>query len=121
MGGGSVRYYFSPRLSAGPEVLLVRRCSTQTFTFYHPRISATVYLALDLNQSPRFRPYLLGGVGFVRHGSPPGLPARNSNEFAGGGGVKVFLSDRIFVAPEFQIGGRVWFTRVTGSLGWMLR
>jgi hypothetical protein len=122
MGGASLRFHATSRVSIGPEVLFVNPCDRQTFTFYHPQMSGMLHLAVDLSEGSRVRPYLVGGGGFVRHRSSlSGRPATNRMEAAGGGGVKIFLSDRVFVAPEVQFGGRVAFVRVTGSLGILLR
>jgi hypothetical protein len=121
LGGGSLRFHASPRVSIGPEVLFVSACDRQTFTFYHPQMSGMLHLAVDLSDGQRFRPYILGGGGFVRHSSLAGRPTRYRLEGSGGGGAKIFLSDRVFVAPEVQFGGRVAFVRLTGSLGILFR
>jgi opacity protein-like surface antigen len=119
MGGASLRYHASSRVSLGPEFLFVRSCSRQTFTFYHPQVSGLFQAAVDLGEGSRLRPYLIGGAGFVRHKDSFGQ-GRYRAEYAGGGGAKIFLSDRVFVAPEVQTGGRVWFLRFTGSVGIVL-
>jgi opacity protein-like surface antigen len=119
MGGASLRYHVTSRVSLGPEVLYVGSCSRQTFTFNHPQVSGLLHAAVDLNESSRVRPYLIGGGGFVRHKDSFGR-SRYGAEFVGGAGAKIFLSDRVFVAPEVQTGPRVWFVRVTGSLGFVL-
>lgn len=109
MGGASLRYHVSSRVSVGPEALFAGSCNARTFTFYHPQMSLMLQAAVDLNEGSRVRPYLIGGAGFVRHADLSGRPARYGTEFAGGGGAKIFVSDRVFVAPEVQTGGRVWF------------
>ena len=118
MGGGSLRYHVSSRVSVGPELLFVRLCDQQIFTFYHPQMSGMVHLAVDLGKG-RVSPYLLGGAGFVRNRDSFGR-SNYRTEFAGGGGAKFFLTDRVFLAPEVQIGGRVSHFRVTGALGILL-
>jgi hypothetical protein len=118
LGGASVRFHATPRVSIGPELLFASACDRQRFTFYHPQMTGMLHLAVDLSDGERFRPYLLGGGGFVRHrSSPAGRSVNYRFEGAGGGGAKIFLSDRVFVAPEVQFGGRVAFVRLTGSLG----
>jgi hypothetical protein len=122
VGGVSLRFHASSRVSIGPEVLFVSPCDRQIFTSYHPQLSGMLHFAVDLSEGSRVRPYLVGGGGFVRHRSSlAGRSATTRMEAAGGGGVKIFLSDRVFVAPEAQFGGRVAFVRVTGSLGIVLR
>ena len=39
MGGASLRFHATARVSLGPELLFVSSCDRQTFTFYHPRMS----------------------------------------------------------------------------------
>jgi len=119
-GGASVRFYTSPRLSIGPEVLFFGACERQSFTFYHPQISGMIHLAVDLTRGQRILPYVLGGGGFVRHRSLPGRSPVYRFEAAGGGGARIVLSERLFVAPEVQFGGRAAFFRFTGSLGILL-
>jgi hypothetical protein len=121
MGGASLRFHATPRVSIGPEVLFARACEGQTFTFYHPQMTGMLHVALDLSEGQRFRPYILGGGGFVRHRSLAGRAPLYRAEASGGAGAKIFLSDRVFVAPEVQFGGRVAFVRLTGSLGFLLR
>ena len=120
MGGGSVQYYFTAQSSIGPEILFVRSCERQTFTFYHPHLSAMMYVATDLSQSVRIRPYLIGGVGVVRHHSRFASP-NYKVEVAGGAGSKVFIRRRMFVSPEAQVGAPVLFVRFTASIGFVLR
>ena len=120
MGGASVRFHATSRVSLGPEVLFAKPCDAQTFTFYHPQLSGMLHVAADLGQGRHIRPYLLGGAGFSRHRSLAGRPPTYRTEWSGGTGLKIFVSDRVFVAPEVQVGGRVAFVRVTGSLGILL-
>lgn len=119
MGGGAVRYHVAPRFSIGPEVLIAQKCDRQTFTFFHPQLSTMVQFVYDLNQR-RVRPYVIAGVGFVRHRVFGGV-AGYRGEGSGGVGVKFFLSDRTFIAPELQVGGPTTFARITGSIGFVLR
>ena len=76
-------------------------------------------------------PYLVGGVGVIRHRGRyfgadfvTGVPQVYDTSFttwtAGfGGGVKVFLTDRLFVAPDVRLG-REPTARATVSLGYVL-
>jgi len=120
MGGASVRIHATSRVSLGPEVMFASPCDGQTFTFYHPQLSGMFHVAADLSGGRRIRPYLIGGAGFARHRTSLGRPPTYRSEWAGGAGLKIFASDRVFVAPEVQVGGRVAFVRVTGGLGILL-
>jgi hypothetical protein len=119
MGGGAVRFHIGPRFSVGPEVLFAQKCGRQTFTFFHPQLSTMAQLVYDLNQR-RVRPYLIGGFGVVRHRVFGGA-AGYRGEVSGGVGVKFFLSDRTFIAPELQAGGPAAFARISGSVGFVLK
>jgi hypothetical protein len=122
MGGASLRVYLNSRLSTGPEIMLYSACERQTFTFYHPQLSGLMHLAFDVNPGEhRLKAYFIGGVGFVHHRALPGRSSRNRLEYSGGFGTRIFISDRMFVAPEVQGGGQVGFARFSVSLGLMFR
>src|SRR5262245_7219502 len=64
--GGSGRFYLGSRISVEPEVLMARgfgernRWSARGVVF-------TPNIAVDLNTSPRFQHYLIGGAGYTRY------------------------------------------------------
>ena len=121
MGGASIRYHATPRVSFGPEFLFIGACDQQTFTFFHPQMSGMMDVAFDLGKGRRLRPYFIAGGGFVRHRSLGGRAPLYRAEGWAGLGTKIFVSDRLFVAPEIQAGGGLASARFTTSLGLLLR
>jgi opacity protein-like surface antigen len=101
-----VRWYVSPRVSLGPEIsymvgprtlrdLLVT--GNVVFDFVTPRTGAP---------ARPITPYLVAGAGIFSHGQKFAGRTFRSNEggFTGGGGARIRISDRVYVAPEFRIG-----------------
>lgn len=108
--GGSLATYLSKRVSFQPEFQFLRR-SGGIVSHYDLALVANV--AFDM-RSPGARvvPYLIVGPGIIhtRQGR-----FSNTQMFAtGGGGVKVFLNDRWYVAPDFRIG---WEPHARFSVG----
>jgi hypothetical protein len=56
----------------------------------------------DFRRGRKVVPFLSGGVGVLLHDN--GRRWTNSASFGFGAGAKVFLSDRLFIAPEFRVG-----------------
>ena len=114
--GGAVRFYLTPHLSVEPEFLYMRGPETD-----RDYILASS-LAYDLGKSDQFRFYVVGGAGLLHHTEKfPGAPdpdySVDSWTASGGIGAQIFLTDRIFVAPEFRLGWEPLF-RITGSIGY---
>jgi len=118
--GGSARYYVSSRVSIGPELMFIKPCKRQIFTYYHPRLTGRMNAAFDLNRSTRVQPYLVAGFGFVRSKTTVPDPVHYRWEGLGGLGARLFVSDRTFVAPEAHVGGRLETIRFSSSLGRLL-
>jgi hypothetical protein len=69
-------------------------------------------------QGERLVPYLIGGVGFIRHKSVyrgsdfvTGAPVTYDTSYktwsaSAGAGLKVFVTKRLFIAPEARIGSQ---------------
>ena len=64
-------------------------------------------IAYDLLEKQNFELYVVAGAGLLHHrnqfGPGPGFSA-NEAIVNGGIGVKIHVSERIFIAPEFRIG-----------------
>lgn len=106
LAGGGVRWYVSPRVSLGPEIsymvgprtlrdLLVT--GNVVFDFVTPRTGAP---------ARPITPYLVAGAGIFNHSQKFAGQTFRSNEggFTGGGGARIRVIDRVYVAPEFRIG-----------------
>ena len=96
VGGGSLHYYVTDRFSVGPELLYMHRDNTDT------DITATAQFAWDFLGGPRVQPYVAGNVGVLRHFAP--RFAVNSWTYGGGIGVKIALTKRLYLVPDFRIG-----------------
>jgi hypothetical protein len=115
--GGSIHYFVTRKTSIGGEVLGFSHCD-QTFTFYAPKIGGMFQVTHHFSDG-RVRPYVIGGIGFVQHGSLY-APGQAKFDAAGGGGAKIFVSKRIYVAPELQFGTPT-IIRYSINLGFILR
>lgn len=124
--GGSVRFYVTRRLSVEPELLYMRHSPEDEDFVFTPSV------AYDLTApTKKVVPYLVAGVGAVRHrgrafgadfdtGQPFVVDTSGTTWSAGfGAGVKIFLTDRLFVAPEGRIG-REPTLRGTISVGYVI-
>jgi hypothetical protein len=117
--GGSARFYVSKRWAVEPEYLYMRTGSSHsdsvlwgnfTFTFRQP--------------GKRVNPYFIGGPGVIYSKQSFFNSTFKNTEAAGGGGfgARVFLSDRVFIAPQFRFGiADGIFGEATGSIGFVLR
>ncbi|MBV8856281.1 MAG: outer membrane beta-barrel protein [Acidobacteria bacterium] len=129
VAGGSVRFYVTSRFSVEPEYLYMRNSREDQDYFFAPGI------AYDLtNPRKKVVPYLGLGVGVFRHrgryyGSDftTGQPRVYDTSYTAwtgvaGGGVKIFLNDRLFIAPDARIGfsGSEATAHATISVGYVL-
>lgn len=100
--GVAGRFYLTRRLSVEPELQYLYQNSRHSDLLLVPNI------AWDFG-GQRIVPYVAGGVGLIRGSSKiPGAlrPSFSNTEpfYQVGGGVKLYLSDRWFMAPDFRIG-----------------
>ena len=125
VAGGSVRIYVTERLSVEPEVLYLRNSPNDQDYIIQPNV------AYDLTDPrKRFVPYLVGGAGVIHHRGrffgedfTTREPRVFDTSFTGwtasaGGGVKIFLTRRLFIAPEARVG-REPSVRGTVSIGYV--
>ena len=122
--GGSVRVYLSRRFSIEPEVLYMYHSENDRDLIIQPNV------AVDLMKpTGRFVPYAIGGIGAMHHrgrffgtdfnGVPQQFDARYTTWTASiGGGVKIFITDKLFVAPEARVGREPRY-RGTVSVGYV--
>jgi hypothetical protein len=123
--GAATRIRISRHWSIEPEFSYMRRSSNDEDYVFQPN------LVYEFNKiENRFVPYLIGGVGFVRHrsvfndyNSVTGTPVTIDTSYktwsvSAGAGLKVFVSKRLFVAPEARLG-REPTARATVSIGYV--
>lgn len=113
--GAAVRFKIVGGLGFAPE-----------FTYmYHSRqdrdLSFLPNLTWEFRRGKKVVPYVIGGLGFLQHRQTwDHFKWSSTTKFAEGGlGVKVFLNERIFVAPEMRIGWEPHI-RATATIGYVL-
>jgi len=123
--GAATRIHISRRWSIEPEFNYMRRSSNDEDYVVQPNV---VYEFNSLED--RVVPYLIGGVGVIRHKSVfheydfvTGAPVTFDTSYttwsaSAGAGLKVFLSKHLFVAPEARVGLQPT-VRATFSIGYV--
>ena len=110
--GAAARFYLTTRIGVEPEVLYMIGPGSDRDATLIPNLS------FDFMSREKVRPYIIGGVGLLHHSEKIGLIRFSDNEWVGNGGVgvKLFLTPRLFVAPEFRLGFETIF-RGAGTIG----
>lgn len=124
--GAALRVYFARRWSVEPEFIYMRRNAGDQDYFFTPSVAYDIQ-----DPSGKVVPYVVGGVGVEHHTGrfvgadfTTGRPfvvdtTRDTWSLGIGAGVKLFLTDRLYVAPEFRLG-REPYARATVSLGYVI-
>jgi hypothetical protein len=109
--GAATRIHISRHWSIEPEFNYMRRSPNDQDYVVQPNVVYEFHSPGD-----RVVPYLIGGVGVIRHKSVfhgsdfvTGAPVTFDTSYttwsaSAGAGLKVFLSKRLFVAPEARVG-----------------
>jgi hypothetical protein len=110
--GGAARFYISPRLGVGPEVVYLAGPN-------HSHLVVTGDLTFDfLSPDHGVTPFLIVGGGLFQtyESFPSGGFTSNEGAFTFGGGVRASLTDRVMLGVEARIG---WEThiRLNGTIG----
>jgi len=114
--GGSARFYVSPRIAVGPEVVYI---SGQN----HSHLMATGNLTWDV-LSPtgarprRVAPFLVAGGGLyqTRQSFPAGVFSSADGAFTAGGGVRAAVGQRTTIGVDARIGWELHL-RINGFVG----
>jgi hypothetical protein len=125
--GGGARWFVTPRLAVGPEVAYL----TGEFDGLDAsHLSVTGNVTFDfVRNNRRVVPYVAAGGGYLRQrtlvGRGPGVPGlapftSGEGTISGGIGVRVAISSRVFVAPEFRLGWEPT-TRIVVIVGFRTR
>ena len=125
LAGGSVGIYVTPRVRVEPEFIYLRNSPDDQDYLIQGNV------AYDLTDpTKRFVPYVVAGVGGLHHRGrffgvdfvtrQPRVFDTSFTAFAasGGAGVKIFLTKRLFIAPEGRVG-RQPSVRGTISIGYV--
>lgn len=109
--GTATKIHISRHWSIEPEYSYMRRSSNDQDHIFQPNVVYEFHPPSD-----RVVPYLIGGVGVIRHKSVyygsdfvTGAPVTFDTSYTtwsanAGGGLKIFLSKHLFVAPEARLG-----------------
>lgn len=122
--GGSVRVYVTRRISIEPEVMYMRYSENDEDLIVQPNVTVDL-----MKPTGRVVPYVIAGLGVMHHrgrfsgvdfnGAPRQFDVSYTTWTASAGlGVKIFVTDRVFVAPEARIG-REPTLRGTFSVGYV--
>jgi hypothetical protein len=114
--GGSVRRSITPRLSIGPEIVVMRNPDLARDLNYMVT-GNFVYDVLPSSATRRVTPFIVGGVGIFRGRDQ----VRNGpfwfseGAFTAGGGARIEVSDAMSALGEYRIGWEL-HQRLTGSV-----
>ena len=123
--GAASRIHISRHWAIAPEFSFMRRNSNDHDYVFQPNLVYEFH-----PRGTRVVPYLIGGVGFIRHqgvfndvDSVTGAPETYDTSYktwsaSAGGGLKIFVSKHLFIAPEARIG-REPTARATVSIGYV--
>jgi hypothetical protein len=116
--GGAARVHLAPRHSLGPEIVYMRGPRSDRDWFF--TINYTFDFIAQGERRPRRRvnPFLVAGGGVMRHTDQFGSRTFSSSEgaFTAGGGVRVWLTDRVYALGDVRAGWEL-HTRFNGGIG----
>jgi hypothetical protein len=111
--GGALRVHVTPRISVGPEIQYMIGPGEDR------DVIVTGNLTFDvLPPGGAVTPFLVAGGGLFHHEDRFGDRTFASSEgaFTGGGGVRAWINDRVYVASELRLGWELHW-RLTGTVG----
>ena len=117
--GAATRIRITRRWSIEPEFNYMRRSSTDEDYVFQPNVVYEFYRPRE-----RVIPYLIGGVGVIRH---KGVyrdadfvldTSYTTWSVSVGAGLKVFVTKNMFIAPEARLGSQPT-ARATVSIGYV--
>jgi hypothetical protein len=116
--GGALRWYVSPRVSLGPEIVFMAGPGDDR------DLMLTGNLTFDfLSPGPGrvFTPFVVAGGGWFRHSDRVGAGSYASDEgaFTAGVGLRANVSDRWYVGAEWRVGWEL-HTRISGVVGFRI-
>lgn len=101
-GGGALRWYVSPRVSVGPELIVIRGSN-------HSHVVATANATFDVRPSAGsagWTPFLVvgGGIFQTRERFASGRYTSSEGAFTAGGGVRAPLGSRAMFGVDARVG-----------------
>jgi hypothetical protein len=112
--GGAARWYLLPRVAVGPELVYMKGPGDDRDTVLTGNVTFDF-----ISGARKVTPFLVAGGGIFRHSDRFGAETFSSTEgsFTGGGGVRIPIGERLYVAPEFRIGWEPHY-RLSVAVGW---
>lgn len=103
--GGGARLFISPRLAIGPEFIYLRGPAGDRDWSLTGNLTIDLRVERGRRQHP-VTPYLALGGGYLRQVQRFGSQTFRASEgtASAGGGARIALGGRVFVAPELRIG-----------------
>ena len=117
IAGAAARFQMAPRHGVGPEVVYMRGPGLDRDWFVTLNYTYDFFPQGESHPHRRVNPFVVAGGGFSRHHDQY-LVDFSSGEFAvtGGGGARIWLTDRVYALGEFRMGWEL-HTRVHGGIG----
>src|SRR5262245_51975317 len=117
MFGGAARFYLSPRISVGPEVQYMIGPGDDRDLLVTGNLTVD-FLSPVSSGKPRTTPYAVVGGGRFQNTLRVGTGLYTSSEgaFTSGIGVRAWLNERVYLAPEFRVGWELHY-RISGTIG----
>ena len=114
--GGAARWYLSPRVSVGPEVVYIRG-NGHSHVVVTGNVSWDVFAPAGGGPSP-VTPFLIAGGGVFQTRESFASETFTSSEgaFTAGGGIRALLGDRVTIGMEARIGWEL-HVRLNGVIG----
>ena len=124
VAGAATRIRVWRNWSVEPEFSYMRRSSNDEDYIFQPNVVYEFH-----KRGERVVPYLIGGVGYIKHKSVyndtnfvTGEPVSYDTSYTtwtanAGGGIKIFVSKNLFIAPEARLGIQPT-VRATVSIGY---
>jgi hypothetical protein len=115
--GVAARVYVTPRVSVGPEITYMRGPDTDRDWYFLGNLSWDLRRP-QAARPPRVSPFLIIGGGFFTHSDefPSGTFTSSEGAFAGGGGARIHINDRLYAMGDFRVGWELHY-RATGGVG----
>lgn len=112
--GGGGRYYITPRMAVGPEVAYMSGPGSERNLMLTGNMTFDIFVPISAAMR-RANPFVVVGGGLFQHRQrfQSGEFTSTEGAFTGGGGVRFWLTDRVYVAPELRIG---WELHIRSTL-----
>ena len=115
--GGAARAYLTPRIAVGPELVYMKGPNRDRDLYLTGNLTFDV-LPPRGGRPRRVNTFLVAGGGFFRHSDGFGPFDFTSYEgaFTGGGGVRGWITDRVYTFGDVRVGWEL-HTRANAGVG----